>query len=145
MKPSLRPFLFVFGNRAMANPSPRTPLSGRSAEHRSSLARWDVLTPLQSFTIGRPTLSSQPQMMRKFCQIFGSVYPLRGAVRVTVRARVYNLRPITPYLDENLTSPSNTLFLSMINDQISRLKNTFLLPKGEMPNYSHLERPSSQN
>ena len=81
-------------------------------------------------------------MMRNFCQIFGSVYPLRGAVRVTVRARVYNLRPITPYLDENLTSPSNTLFLSMINDQISRLKNTFLLPKGEMPNYSHLERPS---
>lgn len=30
----------------------------------------------------------------------------------------------------------------MINDQISRLKNTSFLPKGEMPNYSHLERPS---
>ncbi len=60
-------------------------------------------------------------------------YPLRGA---------HNLRPITPYLDENLTSPSNTLFLSMINDPISRLKNTLFLPKGEMPNYSHLERPS---
>ena len=55
---------------------------------------------------------------------------------------MYNLRPITPYLDENLTSLSNTHFLSMINDQISRLKNTFLLPKREMPNYSHLERPS---
>jgi len=63
----------------------------------------------------------------------GQFYPLRGA---------HNLRPITPYLDENLTSPSNTLFLSMINDPISRLKNTLFLPKGEMPNYSHLERPS---
>jgi len=33
----------------------------------------------------------------------------------------------------------------MISDRISRLKNSFLLPKAEMPNHSHLERLSSQN
>jgi hypothetical protein len=47
--------------------------------------------------------------------------------------RVYNLRPITPYLDENLTSPSNTL---SIHDQISRLKNSFHCQSEEMPNFA---------
>jgi hypothetical protein len=93
----------------MAKPSPRAPLSGRIAEHRSSLARYNVLAPLQSFTIGRPAEAASLRGCASFAKRLGQFYPLRGAVRDTVHARAYNLRPITPYLDENLTSPSSHL------------------------------------
>jgi hypothetical protein len=64
-------------------------------------------------------------------ELLGQFYPLRGAVMHDTNPGLYNLTPITPYLDENLTTlPTHTYFLSI---EISRLKNSTHLPKQGIP------------